>query len=310
MKVSLASPVYNESENIQEFIHRVVKSLKNISDDIEIVLVNDCSSDGTLTRIKEILPQYPFIKLINLTKNSGQHIATSIALQHATGDYIFMMDSDLQVSPEYMLDFFNKGKISQDWDIISAMRVTRSKKVSRRIGSRAISLLLQKIGNSKLKDIGSTFKLFKRKPLDRLLANDILIQNLPILMMNLNFQILELPIEYNNMQERKSHYRFMDLVSAITLALLNFSTGGRTLIVLILLGVLLFSFGGIAVMGIVVWGMINQSVLPTNFLIFALVIAIVGIQFILMSMIVFKIERVNKNLEFRKSINQRIEYEN
>jgi glycosyltransferase involved in cell wall biosynthesis len=309
MKISLACPVYNESQKIQEFIHRSVKSLKSISEDIEFVLVNDCSPDDTLDKIKELLPQYTFIKLINLNKNSGQHIATSIALQYTTGEYIFMMDSDLQVNPEYLPAFFEKMQHMPNCDIISALRITRSNKISRRLGSKAISLLLQLIGNSKLKDIGSTFKLFKRKALNKILANDILVQNLPILMMNLNLNIIEYPIEYINKQDRKSHYKLIDLVSAIFLALLNFSTGARTLMVLIICGVLLSFIGLTGLLGIILWGMMYQSILPTNLLLFCLILMVIGIQFLLLSMIVFKIERVNKNLDFKKSINQRIEYE-
>lgn len=310
MKISLASPVYNESGKIQEFIHRTVASLHQISNDIEIVLVNDCSLDDTVSKIRELLPQYPCVKLINLTKNSGQHIATAIALQNTTGDFIFMMDSDLQVKPEYLVEFFGYGNQVQDWDIISALRVTRSSSYTRRIGSNVISYLLQKIGNTDLKDIGSTFKLIKRRALDRLLSQDILIQNLPILMLNLNFRIIERPIEYDHLQERKSHYKVTDLVSAIVLALLNFSTGSTTLILLVILGVVLLFVGSLSFLGLIIFGVVNQSVLPTNLLIFSLVITVVGVQLMLMGMIVFKLERINKNLDFRKSIHQRIEHEN
>lgn len=310
MKISLASPVYNESGKIQEFIHRAVASLQQISSDFEIVLVNDCSQDDTVSKIRELLPLYPCIKLINLTKNSGQHIATAIALQNTTGNFIFMMDSDLQVKPEYLVEFFGYGNQIPDWDIISALRVTRSSSFTRRIGSNVISYLLQKIGNTNLKDIGSTFKLIKRNTLDRLLSQDILIQNLPILMLNLNFKIIEHAIEYDYRQERKSHYKVTDLIFAIVLALLNFSTGSSTLIVLVMLGILLLFSGSMSFLGIMFWGMVSQSALPTNLLIFSLVITIIGVQLLLMGMMVFKLERINKNLDFRKSINQRIEREN
>ncbi len=309
MKISLASPVYNESVKIQEFIHRVFASLHQISNDIEIVLVNDCSQDDTASKIRELLPQYPCIKLINLTINSGQHIATAIALQNTTGDLVFMMDSDLQVKPEYLIEFFNYGNQIRDWDIISALRVTRSSSCTRKVGSNVISYLLQKIGNTDLKDIGSTFKLIKRRALDRLLSQDILIQNLPILMLNLNFRIIERAIEYNHIQDRKSHYKLTDLVFAIVLALLNFSTGSTTLILLVSLGVTFLFVGSIFFLGLIIFGVVNQSILPTNLLIFSLVISVIGVQLMLMGMIVFKVERVNKNLDFRRSINQRIEHE-
>lgn len=310
MKISLASPVYNESELIQEFIHKAVKSLHTISDDIEIVLTNDCSTDDTLFKIKELLPEYPFIKLINLTKNSGQHIASSIALQHTTGEYIFMMDSDMQICPEYMVDFFNYGKDNKNWDIISALRSTRSNNLIRRIGSNMISHFLRIICKTNLKDIGSTFKLIKRNALDKLFSQDILIQNLPILMMNLNLKIIEYPIKYNNAQERQSHYKFNDLISTIVLALLNFTTGTGTLILLVLLGIF-FSCAGIAgFFSLFLWGVVQQTTLGTNLLIFTLVLTIIGFQFMLLSMIVFKLERINKNLDFRKSFTQKVDYEN
>ncbi|SDM89174.1 undecaprenyl-phosphate 4-deoxy-4-formamido-L-arabinose transferase [Daejeonella rubra] len=310
MKVSLASPVYNESEKITEFVHRAVQSLKNISENIELVLVDDCSSDDTVDKVKSLLKQYPFIKLIRLTKNSGQHIATSIALQHTSGDLIFMMDSDLQINPESMKDMFDFSNLKESWDIISANRLTRSSSLRRQVGSKIISFLLQRIGKNKFKDIGSTFKLIKRKALDKMLANDILIQNLPILIMNLNFKIIEFPIDYNQIQNRKSHYRVTDLLSVITLALLNFSTGGSTLIILIITGVLFFFIGSTTIVGLILWGIINVSELPTNMLLFSTMLAIIGLQLILLSMVVFKLERLNKNLDFRKAINQRIEYEN
>jgi glycosyltransferase involved in cell wall biosynthesis len=309
MKVSLASPVYNESEKIAEFVHRAVQSLKNISENIELVLVDDCSSDDTIVKVKSLLKQYPFIKLIRLTKNSGQHIATSIALQHTTGDLIFMMDSDLQVNPESMKEMYDFSNLKESWDIISANRLTRSNSFRRQIGSKVISFLLQRIGKNKFKDIGSTYKLIKRKALDKILSNDILIQNLPILIMNLNFIIIEFPIDYSQIQSRKSHYRVTDLLSAITLALLNFSTGGSTLIILIITGVLFFFIGSTTIVGLIFWGIINMSELPTNMLLFSTMLAIIGLQLILLSMVVFKLERINKNFDFRKAINQRIEYE-
>ncbi len=310
MKVSLASPVYNESEKIAEFIHMAVIALKNISDDIELVMVDDCSSDNTVYQIKSLLKQYPFIKLIRLTKNSGQHIATSIALQHTSGDLVFMMDSDLQVNPEAMKEMFDFSNVQGNWDIISANRLTRSSSFKRQLGSKFISLLLQKIGRNKFNDIGSTFKLIKRRALDKILSNDILVQNLPILIMNLNFKIIEFPIDYTKLQSRKSHYKVADLLSAITLALLNFSTGGSTLVILIITGVLFFFIGSTTILGLILWGIINSSELPTNLLLFSTMLAIIGLQLILLSMVVFKLERINKNLDFRKAINQRIEYEN
>jgi hypothetical protein len=151
-----------------------------------------------------------------------------------------MMDSDLQVNPESIKEMYDFSNLKESWDIISANRLTRSNSLRRQLGSKVISFLLQRIGKNKFKDIGSTYKLMKRKALDKILANDILVQNLPILIMNLNFKIIEFPIDYNQIQNRRSHYRVTDLLSAITLALLNFSTVGLLSLCLLLRAFFLF----------------------------------------------------------------------
>ena len=166
MKISLVAPVYNEQEKIQEFIRRSYLTLKQLSDDIEIVLVDDCSSDRTIDRIKEVRVDFPGLKLISLSENSGQHIATAIALKASTGDLTFMMDSDLQVQPELMTTLFKEAEAAKKWDIISACRNNRSKSLYRSLGSYLISFLLKFITKSRLQDIGSTFKLISRPALN------------------------------------------------------------------------------------------------------------------------------------------------
>lgn len=302
--ISLVSPVYNEELKIERFIKESVDALKSIGEKFEIVLVNDCSKDGTLDILKKCSSEYDQLKVINLHRNAGQHIATAIALREASGELIFMMDSDLQVSPKKMVDLYRYGKEERGWDIISTYRTRRSKSFIRRIGSWAISWLLRKLTHSRLKDIGSTFKLIKRDALDRIIESDIQIQNIPILMMNLGFNISEVPVDYEIKQERKSHYRFKDLASAIILAILNFTTGLNTLLFLISLGTGLSIMGTMVISGIIIWGMINQSTLPTNYLLFFLFILLIGFIFLLLGIISFKLERINKNLQFRKSVNQ------
>lgn len=302
--ISLVSPVYNEELKIESFIRSSVETLKSLGAEFEIVLVNDCSQDNTLSTLEKCVETYPQVKVINLHQNAGQHIATAIALRESSGEFIFMMDSDMQVAPEKMKDLFDHGKSNPNWDIISTYRNQRSKNLTRRIGSWVISWLLRKLTRSNLKDIGSTFKLIRRNALDRMISSDVLIQSLPILMMNLGFDIIELPIDYQLEQERKSHYRFKDLASAIILAVLNFTTGLNTLLFLISLGAGFSILGFCVIAGIIFWGMINQSILPTNYLLFFLFILLIGLIFLLLGIISFKLERINKNLQFRKSVNQ------
>jgi undecaprenyl-phosphate 4-deoxy-4-formamido-L-arabinose transferase len=306
--ISLACPVYNEGEKIADFIRSATEVLKRISESYEIVLVDDYSRDDTADIISEMALENNRIKLIRLSENSGQHIATAIALRETKGDYVVMMDSDFQISPSYIEDFYSQLKGKSKFDIISAMRSKRSAKLHRRLGSMVVTQLLNLLYKGRYEDIGSTFKMFTRSALDKLLLHDILIQNIPILVMSLHFKVLEVEVEYktDNVQSR---YRFSDLVYAIALAVLNFTTGASMLIFLIVSGVMMFFFGFLSVIALIGWGMIYQSVLPTNFLVFSLVVFIIGVLFILMGMIVLKLERINRNLLFRKKYYQKYSHD-
>lgn len=307
MHISVVAPVYNEQQKIGFFLQEVDRVLNKINEQYEIMLVDDHSTDDTYTVLTKLKSTYPKLKVIRLNQNSGQHIATSIALKEAKGEYVFMLDSDLQIAPEYIQEMYNYGLETKMWDVISARRKGRSSGAIRQMGSYFVSWLLKIITRSNLKDIGSTFKLIKRNALDKLLMNDILIQNLPILMMNINLKVIEYPVEYRNDTIRKSHYKFSTLFYALMLALLNFSSGNKTLVTLVILGSFMTLTSILAVMYIIIQGMIHQSILPTNYLVFFLFLILTGLIFLFMGIIVFKIERMNKNLHFRKFFDQKID---
>lgn len=304
MLVSLVSPVYNEESIIDEFVERASNCLHKISGEYEIILVNDCSKDGTLRRLDLLAPKFPALKVINLTRRSGQHIATAVGLNKSRGDLVFIMDSDLQIAPEDMMKLFEFGKQNSGWDIISGQRTTRSESIIRRISSKIISALLKKIGNTNIEDPGSTFKLLKRSVVEQLREYDILTQNLPILMMYLDFRIIELPVEYNIKKGGKSHYKFKDLFATIFLALLNFTSGLNTLIFLLGVGFLLAISGILGTSFLILQGIIERVPLRTNLLIFFSFLLLVGIQFIFLGILAFKLERINRNLDFRKTFSR------
>ena len=148
MLLSVVSPVYNEELNIKKFVaqcHGVVSALTN---EFEIILVNDCSTDSTKNLLDSLSRHFNGLKIIHLSENVGQHIATAVGLQNARGDYIAMMDSDLQIPPHYIKEFFEFGEKESNWDIISADR-----KIDARID--AINLILKNISYDKSTQIHS-----------------------------------------------------------------------------------------------------------------------------------------------------------
>ncbi len=307
MKISLVSPVYNESEHIVDFVRRSVATLQNICSDFEIILVNDCSTDTTGKKLAMLAEEISQLKLVTLSINAGQHGATVMGLKIAKGDYTFLMDSDLQVAPEEMASVFNKWRETSHWDIISGVRAERSSKMIRKLGSRMMSFCINMIADTDLKDPGSTFMLIKKKALDEICEYEIQAQNLQILMGMLNLKIMEYPVE--SCSSGKSSYRFSDLTELFILAFLNFTTGRKTLFFLSATGGFLTISGFFGTVFLIIKGIINSSALPTNLLIFFTFLFVIGAQFLLLGIIAFKLERININLEFRKSLNSRKEKE-
>jgi undecaprenyl-phosphate 4-deoxy-4-formamido-L-arabinose transferase len=302
MRVSLVSPVYNEEKVIEEFVRRATQTLSAISEEFEIILVNDGSTDQTRILLDELKQKNKRLRVVNLSKNSGQHAATVIGLHRCTGDFVFLMDSDLQTTPENMQQVFALGQERKQWDVISGYRMQRSGSLVRSAGSKIVSRIINTMTRTRLKDPGSTFLLMTRNAVDEIINHDILAQNLQILMGYLKLRILETAVAYQDNRARKSSYRFRDLSELLILALLNFTTGRTTLLVLLAIGVGLFCLGSLGVGVLILQGIIQQSPLPTNLLIFFSVQLLLGLQFNFLGIIAFKLERVNKNLDFRKTI--------
>src|SRR3989339_927354 len=102
--ISIVAPVYNEEENINYFYRELKAVLTALKKDYEIILVNDGSRDSSLIKMIGLQKNDPAIKIIDLSRNFGHQIAISAGLNHAIGDLIVIMDSDLQDPPAVIPD--------------------------------------------------------------------------------------------------------------------------------------------------------------------------------------------------------------
>ena len=99
IEISVVTPAYCCSESIEELYKQLCCSLAKLTDSFEIVFVNDASPENDWHKIKEIAAKDHRVKGINLSKNFGQHCAISAGLEYATGNWIVVMDCDLQDNP-------------------------------------------------------------------------------------------------------------------------------------------------------------------------------------------------------------------
>ena len=99
MKICVVIPVFNSEKIIEELILQLETNLSKLTDKYEIVLVNDCSNDGSWEKIKILSNKFSFLKGISLSKNHGQHNSIVAGLNFCEGDFFILMDDDLQHDP-------------------------------------------------------------------------------------------------------------------------------------------------------------------------------------------------------------------
>ncbi|WP_438422362.1 glycosyltransferase family 2 protein [Aquimarina macrocephali] len=124
MKLSIVTTLYKSERFVKEFYERVQKVAQKLTEDYEIVFVNDGSPDHSNLEVLEIRNSDSKVKLIELSRNFGHHKAVMTGLRYATGDYVFLLDSDLEEEPE-LLTIFYKEMSEQNVDVVFGVQKTR-----------------------------------------------------------------------------------------------------------------------------------------------------------------------------------------
>lgn len=165
MKISIVAPFHNEEENVDEFFNRVLPIIRAESDSIEVVCVNDGSTDTTLAQLRRWREKEPVVRVVNLSRNFGKENALTAGLDHATGDVIIPMDSDLQDPPELIPQMIEKWR--EGYDVVYARRTVRNTDtLVKRMTAVWYYRLFNSIADRPIPDNTGDFRLMDKKVLD------------------------------------------------------------------------------------------------------------------------------------------------
>jgi len=139
--ISIVSPVYRGEKMVGELVRRCKASLGTITQDYEIVLVNDASPDASWETILRECSDDGRVKGIDLSRNFGQHYAITAGLHFARGEWVVVMDCDLQDRPEEIPHLYRKAQ--EGFDIVCARRVHRKDGMAKRLSSRLFHLVFR-----------------------------------------------------------------------------------------------------------------------------------------------------------------------
>ena len=124
MMLSVIVPCYNEENNVVPFYHSTMKELKDI--DLEIIFINDGSQDHTLSQLESLFQKdSEHVRVVNFSRNFGKEAALLAGLTEAKGDYVSVIDADLQQNPKYIIDMLAILKNNSQYDCVAAYQDVR-----------------------------------------------------------------------------------------------------------------------------------------------------------------------------------------
>lgn len=170
-KISIVVPCYNEQEALPYFYEAINDVAKQMNDvDFEFLFINDGSKDQTLAVIKKLYKQDKRIRFISFSRNFGKEAAMYAGLQNAKGDYVAVMDADLQDPPSLLVTMYETLK-NEDYDCVATKRTTRKgEPVIRSFFARLFYRIINKISKADIVDGARDYRLMNRKMVDGILA--------------------------------------------------------------------------------------------------------------------------------------------
>lgn len=219
--ISIVSPEYRGEKMVKELVDRIATSVSTITENWEIILVNDASPDDTWSEIEKACAQDKRVKGLNLSRNFGQHYAITAGLNYAKGDWVVVMDCDLQDRPEEIPNLYKKAQ--EGYDSVLAQRVHREHSWIKQLGSKSFYALLAYLTETKQDASVANFGIYNRKVINAILAMGDKMRYFPAQVQWVGFRKAYLPIQHDARAEGKSTYNFGRLFKLALDTIISFS---------------------------------------------------------------------------------------
>ena len=171
MRLSLIVPCYNEAENVIPFQDAVVDAFRDCGYDYEIVYIDDGSKDATFHQLKKLYADQKCpVKVVSFSRNFGKEAGIYAGLQHASGDYVALIDADLQQRPEIVRDMVATLEGRPELDMVAAYQDRRGESKILSFFKKGFYKLINRLTDTPLKADASDFRTFRRSVAESILA--------------------------------------------------------------------------------------------------------------------------------------------
>ncbi len=229
IKISIVSPVYKAENIISELVLQVKKIVSSITEDFEIILVNDASPDNAWDIILTECNKDKRIKGINLSRNFGQHYAITAGLDNTSGEWVVVMDCDLQDVPNEIFNLYHKAQ--EGWDIVLAQRVVRNDSFFKRKFSKWFYSVFNYLTETDQDPTVANFGIYHQQVIKAILSMRDQVRFFPTMVQWVGFRKCYLPVEHSERFEGQSSYNFKKLMYLALDTILAFSDKPLRLIV-------------------------------------------------------------------------------
>lgn len=235
-KISIVVPCYNESGSLAHLFDAFERYYSPIPDiDFEYLFIDDGSTDNTLAIIKRLKRENERVRYISFSRNFGKEAAILAGLEHSTGDYVVLMDADLQDSPDLLIAMYNTLK-EESLDCVAARRVTRSgEPLIRSFFARLFYKLNNLLSDVKILEGTRDYRIMTREMVDSIISLKERSRFSKGLFAWVGYRTKT--IEYDNVQRKggQSGWSFFKLLMYSIEGLVSFST--KPLLLVALLGI-------------------------------------------------------------------------
>ncbi|MBN3518722.1 glycosyltransferase family 2 protein [Algoriphagus lutimaris] len=238
MILSIVSPVYRAESTLEELVFRIRKAIPEI--EMEIILVDDGSPDNSWIKIKELVASYPEIKGLKLSRNFGQHYAITAGLDASVGEWVVVMDCDLQDQPEEIPSFLEKAL--EGYDVVLGKRKNRRDGFLKRLSSKLFYRTLAWLTGSHQDERIANFGIYHRKVINEIIGMRESIRYFPTMVKWVGFRQTSIEVVHSNREEASSNYNFNKLFNLALDIMLAYSDKPIRLTVKLGFGIALSGF--------------------------------------------------------------------
>ena len=219
--ISIVSPVYRAEKILPILVSEINLVMERIGEDYEIILVDDRSPDNSWEVMKVLSSQNPKIKSIRLSRNFGQHSAIFAGLTKTKGDWVVVMDCDMQDQPKEIAKLYKKAL--EGYDIVLGQRENRKDKFLKKLTSRLFYKVFNYLSGANFDNNVANFGIYHQKTIKSILDMGDYVKFFSLFINWIGFKSVSIPIEHGEREEGKSTYSVGRLFKQAFNVIISFS---------------------------------------------------------------------------------------